>query len=143
MTEHPTHLQFLNPPGSPGYTPGTRTFPGTMVCPIFIGRQLDLTALYLLIDRLKSGQGHVVLISGEAGIGKSRLVAEAKTYATEQGFLLLQGNCFPTDRSSPYAPLLDLLRSSQAKELLTSYIANREPLARDLALLDLDLVPLP
>ena len=114
-----------------------------IICPTLIGRQSEVTTLHALIDQARSAQGQVVLISGEAGIGKSRLVAEAKTYATEQGFLLLQGNCFPTDRSSPYAPLLDLLRSSQAKELLTTYTANREPLARDLALLDLDLIPLP
>src|SRR5207245_8254519 len=69
--------------------------------------------------------------------------AEAKQPATAQAFLPLHGTCFPTDRSAPYAPLLDLLRSSQAKELLTTYTANLEPLARDLALLDLDLVPLP
>ena len=106
-----------------------------IICPILIGRQSEVTTLHALIDQARSAQGQVVLISGEAGIGKSRLVAEAKTYATEQGFLLLQGNCFPTDRSSPYAPLLDLLRSSQARELLTTYTANLEPLARDLALL--------
>ncbi len=51
-------------------------------------------------------------MSGEAGIGKSRLVAEAKAYAAAQDFLLLQGSCFQLDSSYPYAPLLDLLRSS-------------------------------
>src|SRR5260370_31790596 len=114
-----------------------------IICPILIGRQSEVTILHALIDQARSAQGQVVLISGEAGIGKSRLVAETKTYATEQGFLLLQGNCFPTDRSSPYAPLLDLLRSSQAREPLTTYTANLEPLARDLALLEIGLVPLP
>ncbi len=49
---------------------------------------------------------------GEAGIGKSRLVAEAKAYAATQGFLLHQGSCFSVDSSYPYAPLLDLLRAS-------------------------------
>ena len=49
---------------------------------------------------------------GEAGIGKSRLVAAAKAYAAAQGFLLLQGSCFQVDSSYPYAPLLDLLRAS-------------------------------
>jgi DNA-binding CsgD family transcriptional regulator len=114
-----------------------------IICPILIGRQSELTTLRALIDQAKSTQGQVVLISGEAGIGKSRLVAEAQMYAKEQGFLLLQGNCFPTDRSYPYAPILDLLRSSQAKELLATYTTGLEPLARDLALLHLDLVPLP
>ncbi len=50
-------------------------------------------------------------MSGEAGIGKSRLLAEAKARAAAQDFLLLQGNCFQMDSSYPYAPLLDLLRA--------------------------------
>jgi hypothetical protein len=37
----------------------------------------------------------VLLLSGEAGIGKSRLAAEGKRQASEQGLLVLQGNCFP------------------------------------------------
>src|SRR5262249_41403696 len=64
-----------------------------------------------LVEQTKLGEGHIALISGEAGIGKSRLVSEVKTNAVTQGFLLLQGNCFPRDVSYPYAPLLDLLRS--------------------------------
>jgi len=114
-----------------------------IICPLLIGRHSELTTLHALIDQARSAQGQLVLISGEAGIGKSRLVAEVQMYAKEQGFLLLQGNCFPTDRSYPYAPLLDLLRSSQAKELLATYTTGLEPLTRELALLHLDLVPLP
>src|SRR5713101_7615424 len=82
-----------------------------IVCPVLIGRAADLTALHVLVDQAKRGEGQVALISGEAGIGKSRLVAETKTYAANQGFLLLQGNCFQADRAFPYAPFLDLLRS--------------------------------
>jgi len=51
-------------------------------------------------------------VCGEAGIGKSRLIAEAKAEASALGFLLLQGSCFQMDSSYPYAPLLDLLRAS-------------------------------
>jgi predicted ATPase len=58
-----------------------------IICPILIGRTRELTALYSLIDADRSEQDQVVLISGEAGIGKSRLVAEAKSYAVAQGFL--------------------------------------------------------
>src|SRR5579859_1732249 len=84
------------------------------MCPVFIGRAPECDALYRLIDRTRSGQGRVALVSGEAGIGKSRLVAEAKAYAAAQDFLLLQGSCFQMDSSYPYAPLLDLLRASAA-----------------------------
>src|SRR5215469_10567305 len=82
-----------------------------VVCPVLIGRLSDLATLRLLVDRAKSGQGQVALVSGEAGIGKSRLVAEVKTEAVSCDFLLMQGSCFPTDHAIPYAPLLDLLRS--------------------------------
>ena len=82
-----------------------------IVCPVLIGREADLTALQALIEQAKRGERQVALIGGEAGIGKSRLVAETKTYAANQGFVLLQGNCFQADRAFPYAPFLDLLRA--------------------------------
>ena len=95
-------------------------FTKPIICPILIGRTPVLTNLQSLMDQVRGGQGQVVLLSGEAGIGKSRLVTEAKIYASAQGFLLLQGNCFPTDLSYPYAPLLDLLRSVAASHLATA-----------------------
>ncbi|HLZ62228.1 MAG TPA: AAA family ATPase [Ktedonosporobacter sp.] len=82
-----------------------------VVCPVLIGRTADVEALHALIEQVKRGEGEVALISGEAGIGKSRLVEETKANAASQGFSLLQGNCFQADRAFPYAPFLDLLRS--------------------------------
>src|SRR5947207_14564486 len=112
-----------------------------ILCPVLIGRGAELTALRLLVDRARSGKGQLVLLSGEAGIGKSRLVAEARTYATAQGFLLLQGQCFPTDRSCPYAPLLDLLRSHFASQSIPAIAAELKPFAREFVQLIPDLVP--
>ena len=89
----------------------TATFNESVVCPVLIGRTAELAAFHLLIDQAKSGKGRVSLLSGEAGVGKSRLVAEVKTHAEREGFLSLQGNCFQADRAFPYAPFLDLLRS--------------------------------
>jgi predicted ATPase len=108
-----------------------------------IGRADDLTAFHALIDQAKRGEGQVALISGEAGIGKSRLVAEGKTYATEQGFRLLQGNCFQGDISCPYAPLLDLLRSQFGSQTRTEIASELKPFAREFFQLVPDLVHLP
>ncbi len=80
-----------------------------IVCPILVGRSAELTALQGCLEAAAHGQGGVVLLSGEAGIGKSRLVAEQRRSAETQDFQLLGGQCFPTDRACPYAPLLDLL----------------------------------
>jgi len=113
-----------------------------IVCPVLIGRAADLTALYVLVDQAKRGEGQVALISGEAGIGKSRLVAETKAYAAGQGFLLLQGNCFQTDSAFPYAPLLDLLRSYFSGSSLVTGHNDLTPFAQELSQFLPDMTPL-
>ncbi|TMC97410.1 MAG: ATP-binding protein [Chloroflexi bacterium] len=77
------------------------TMAPVFICPTLVGRQIDLTALHVLIERKIGGQGQAILICGEAGIGKSRLVAEAKIYAAQRDFLLLEGHCFQTDSALP------------------------------------------
>jgi DNA-binding CsgD family transcriptional regulator len=105
-------------------------FDSPVLCPVLIGRAHDLTTLRLLVDRAKSGQGQVVLLSGEAGIGKSRLVAEIKTYAAAHNVLIVQGSCFPTDHAIPYAPLLDLLRSFLSGYSSALHASEVEPVAQ-------------
>ena len=91
-----------------------RAFNRPILCPKIIGRTPEFAALGLLVEEAKGGHGHIALIAGEAGIGKSRLVSELKALAAIQGFLVLQGACFPADLTYPYAPWLDLLRSLAA-----------------------------
>jgi predicted ATPase/DNA-binding CsgD family transcriptional regulator len=113
----------------------------SVICPTLVGRANALAALRLLLERAKQGTGQVALISGEAGIGKSRLAAEAKSCAAAQGFLLLQGKCFPRDLTYPYAPLLDLLRSLVAVNPEASLAAAVKKLAQDIFPLLPELVP--
>jgi DNA-binding CsgD family transcriptional regulator len=82
-----------------------------IVCPVTIGRQPHLAEIERLLDQLALGHGQTLLVTGEAGIGKSRLVAETKARAEQRAVLVLQGQCFETDRSLPYAPFVDLFRS--------------------------------
>ena len=102
----------------------------SMVCPVLIDRVGDLATLQALIEQVRSGRGQVALLSGEAGVGKSRLVAEVKTYAAAQDFWLLQGSCFPTDHAIPYAPLLDLVRSYSTSHSSALPAAEIEPMAQ-------------
>lgn len=85
-----------------------------IVCPVLVGRERHVEALAELVAQLRQGAGGVVLISGEAGIGKTRLVTEARARAATAGVSVYQGNCFETDRTLPYAPVLDLLRRTFA-----------------------------
>jgi DNA-binding CsgD family transcriptional regulator/tetratricopeptide (TPR) repeat protein len=75
-----------------------------------IGRKGEVAALHRLMDAARHG-AHLLLIAGEAGIGKTRLLGAAKTYASARGFTVMQGACFPQDNACPYGPLLDLLNN--------------------------------
>ncbi len=108
------------------------TAPSPMITPQMVGRASQLASLHVLVEQTRGGAGHIALINGEAGIGKSRLVAEVKSYAATQGFLVLQGNCFPKDVSYPYAPLLDLLRSLFASHRAAISATKLERLAVDI-----------
>ena len=50
----------------------------SVLCPVLIGRENDLQLLDRLLAQSQGASGQIALISGEAGIGKSRLVKEAK-----------------------------------------------------------------
>ncbi len=89
-----------------------------LVCPVLIGRASYLEALLHLMEQACAGSGQTVLIAGEAGIGKSRLITEATRRMTMPqaqvpfpAVLILQGRCFEPDTALPYAPLLDALRN--------------------------------
>ncbi|MGQ0600558.1 MAG: helix-turn-helix transcriptional regulator [Anaerolineales bacterium] len=83
----------------------------SFLCPILVGRATELESLTRLMERARTGPAQLALIAGEAGLGKSRLAAELKTHAMAQGFTVRQGHCFEPDRTLPYAPFLDLLRT--------------------------------
>jgi DNA-binding CsgD family transcriptional regulator len=105
---------------------GSLTAP--VICPVFIGRASERATLHQLVDQTTSGQRHVAFLCGEAGIGKSRLIAEITTYAVANDFHVLQGNCFHTDRLLPYAPFLDLLSTHLTHYDTVTPIDDLEPL---------------
>jgi DNA-binding CsgD family transcriptional regulator len=76
-----------------------------------VGREHEIKILRERFQTLRNGQGSVLFISGEAGIGKSRLVAELRRWALPEEITWLEGRCFEPDRSLPYSLLLDLLQS--------------------------------
>jgi tetratricopeptide (TPR) repeat protein/transcriptional regulator with XRE-family HTH domain len=75
----------------------------------FVGRANEFGLLVGLLARLTSGSGHVVLLEGEPGIGKSRLMRELADYSAARGLCTLATNCYEIERAMPYQPVIDLV----------------------------------
>ncbi len=80
--------------------------------PLFVGREAEWRDLRALWDEARSGKGRLVLVSGEAGIGKSRLVEELAQYVRQRGGRVISGRCYEQERPLPHSALADLLRST-------------------------------
>lgn len=98
----------------------------------FIGRGPQLAALDHWLSQDDQRNSQTVLVAGEAGIGKSRLVAETRLRAVQQGWHIEQGTCFEPDRSFPYAALIDLLRNCLARYANGEIASLLGPLAGEL-----------
>jgi len=82
----------------------------------FIGRRGELRALKVALSRAAAGDPAVVLVGGEAGIGKTRLVSELAAACAGDGTRVLTGGCVPVGEGSlPYAPVVEVLRALVAE----------------------------
>ena len=76
----------------------------------FVGRAGELAALSDVISALDQQRGAVVAVVGEAGIGKTRLVAEALRSTARAGMFMIALRCVSLERGLPFAPLSEALR---------------------------------
>ncbi|HEY2277322.1 MAG TPA: AAA family ATPase [Streptosporangiaceae bacterium] len=77
-----------------------------------VGRDGELARMLMLLDDAASRQAVVALVSGDAGVGKTRLVTEVTRRAAAEGFTVLSGHCAELGESVPYLPLADALRNA-------------------------------
>jgi DNA-binding CsgD family transcriptional regulator/tetratricopeptide (TPR) repeat protein len=82
-----------------------------VICPVLIGRDSYVETLDRFLGQVAPGHGQAVLISGEAGVGKSRLLATLRARADAVGAYIILGCCFERDRAVPYAAFVDALRA--------------------------------
>jgi DNA-binding winged helix-turn-helix (wHTH) protein len=82
----------------------------TRVLSPFVGRRQELRLLHARLAQACGGQGQVVGIVGEPGLGKTRLLAEFVQRLRGRRVTCCEGHCLPFDRATPYLPVRDLLR---------------------------------
>jgi class 3 adenylate cyclase/tetratricopeptide (TPR) repeat protein len=76
-----------------------------------VGRVRERDTLIAAVQRAKGGTGGVVAILGEAGIGKTRLLAEARAAGRASGIRWLQGQASSNGQTMSYLPFREMLRS--------------------------------
>jgi eukaryotic-like serine/threonine-protein kinase len=75
-----------------------------------VGRRAELQQLREQWQRAATGQSHLVLLSGEPGVGKTRLVREVVVHARMVGATVMQGGCYEYEATTPYLPFVEALR---------------------------------
>ncbi len=76
----------------------------------FVGRTREVEMLVSFYNRAAEGRGQAVLVSGEAGLGKSRLLLECRRRLAVEGPEWLEGHCISYGKQIPYLPIAELLR---------------------------------
>src|SRR5205814_1700381 len=85
---------------------------------VFVGREREIETLRNLFEEAAAGRGRMVLLSGEAGIGKTRTANELATYASSRGAEVLVGRCYEGEGAPAYWPWIQVLRA---------YVRGRDP----------------
>lgn len=101
--------------------------------PPFVGRRQEMAVLQALWEQAAQGRGHMIFISGEAGVGKTRLTEEFAALVRWHGGMVARGHCFQSEHILPNQLLGEMLRDlvRQENEILLGLPAwARNELAR-------------
>jgi tetratricopeptide (TPR) repeat protein/class 3 adenylate cyclase len=78
----------------------------------YSGRHAELATLEDHLARARAGQGRVVLVAGDAGVGKSRLLHEFRARIDATNVRILEARCSSYDGGGPYLPFAEILRAA-------------------------------
>jgi len=79
---------------------------------VLAGRDQELSDLLRQWEQCLEGEGRLILISGEAGVGKTRLAEALAENVRWQGAKVMWGRCYEHERSLPYQPMIEAVRSA-------------------------------
>jgi DNA-binding SARP family transcriptional activator len=127
-------LTEVRKPAAPAPAP-PRAVPTVAVAALspLVGRRRETAAIAALVATVAGSRSrHALLILGEPGIGKSRLLDQAADRAAAAGFLVLRSRSFEAESLRPYGPWIEALRSAPIAELPGLQRAELAPLLPEL-----------
>jgi class 3 adenylate cyclase/tetratricopeptide (TPR) repeat protein len=106
-----------------------------------VGREAELDLLRQALGRAAASRGQIVVLVGEAGVGKSRLVWEVTHSHRTHGWLILESRSVSYGKATPYLPLISLLRGYLEIQDRDNHDEVRQKVSSKLRALDETLVP--
>jgi class 3 adenylate cyclase len=103
------------------------------LCPVLIGREAELSELEDALLDANRGAGKVVLLGGDAGMGKTRLATELQERAAQIGMTRLWGGSSEADLELPYLPFVEALGNHLSGRALEEIGRRLGPVRRELA----------
>jgi DNA-binding CsgD family transcriptional regulator len=88
---------------------------GSLLCPVIVGRDEVLELFDHLVDEVGKGRGHTLFVSGQAGLGKTRLLRAAARKAVAAGVRVDGGDVAPQDREVPLSSILEMARGMASR----------------------------
>jgi class 3 adenylate cyclase/tetratricopeptide (TPR) repeat protein len=103
---------------------------GRMIYSEMVGRDKELDKLRLHVLKVINGEGSIISVIGEAGMGKSRLIAELKRIEDLEKVMLLEGRALSMGRNLSYHPIIDSLKNRAGIKEKDSEIESLSKLER-------------
>ncbi|MGA9721089.1 MAG: AAA family ATPase [Candidatus Binatus sp.] len=95
---------------------GNTSFPRSLVDrTTFVGRTREYAALQGVLDQAVAGDGRVVMLGGQPGVGKTRIAMQIGAEASEKGYLTIAGNCYDRADAVPFIPIVEILDDAFAR----------------------------
>jgi tetratricopeptide (TPR) repeat protein len=128
----PEHVFALLHPATGAPTPLAPTT-GAHVESVFVGREAELDRLDAALEDALAGQGRLVLVAGEPGIGKTRIAEQLAAHARAHAARTVWGRCFEGEGAPAYWPWTQLLRAHAATRPAAALRAELGPGAAEVA----------
>src|ERR1700694_2130879 len=104
-----------------------------VLCEELVGRDSEISLLEDALLAALRGDGGVVIVGGEAGMGKTRLVTELVARARRRGAVVVSGACSEAELSLPYLPFREAMGNHRAREEVLALRDRLRPAAEELA----------
>src|SRR5215467_1088535 len=103
------------------------------LCPVTVGRDSEMERLVAALDAADGGDSRTVVLTGDAGLGKTRMAVDVRRVAAERGMATMWGGCSEAELSLPYLPFLEAVGNYLAQADLSGLRRQLAATHRELA----------